>query len=99
MIVVISDEAKADLQRIGDYIARENPQRAKTFVLELIDKCRGLKGFPQRFALVPGRERHGIRRRPHGAYLIFYSIGADRIEILRVLNAAQDYDRVLFQED
>ena len=39
MIVVITDEADADLEHIGDYIAAHNPRRAETFVQELVDRC------------------------------------------------------------
>lgn len=39
MIVVLTDEAKADLERIGDFIAADNPRRAETFVVELLDRC------------------------------------------------------------
>jgi toxin ParE1/3/4 len=40
--------------------------------------------------LVPRHEGAGIRRRPHGNYLIFYRIGVDRIEVVHVLHGAQD---------
>ena len=36
MKVVLSDEALADLESIGDYIARDTPGRARSFVQELI---------------------------------------------------------------
>ena len=99
MIVIISDEAEADLEYIGDYIARNNALRAETFVVELVEACVGLAEFPKRFALVPRYEDRGVRRRPHGRYLIFYKLEADRLDVLRILNAAQDYERILFPED
>jgi plasmid stabilization system protein ParE len=40
--VVITEVAEADLERIGDWIAADNPERALTFVLELRDKCEAL---------------------------------------------------------
>jgi toxin ParE1/3/4 len=33
----LSPQAVADLQEIGDYIARDNPQRAASFASELAD--------------------------------------------------------------
>lgn len=36
MIVLITRQAEADLERIGDYIARDNPRRAISFIGELI---------------------------------------------------------------
>jgi toxin ParE1/3/4 len=96
--IVFADTAEADLERIGDYIARDNPRRAISFVQELVDHCLTLADMPRAFALVPRYEHAGIRRRPYGAYLIFYRIGIDRIEILHVLNDAMDYESILFPE-
>ncbi len=98
MIVVITDEAEADLEHIGDYIARDNPRRAISFVSELIARCDELADMPLAFPLVPRYEHFGIRRRVHGQYLIFYRIGTERIDILHILNGAQDVDAVLFPE-
>lgn len=44
-------------------------------------------------------ESTGIRRRVHGSYLIFYRIGGDAVEILRILHGATEYERALFPED
>ena len=98
MIVVFTEEAEADLEHIGDYIALDNPRRAVSFVNELIDRCESLADMPRAYPLVPRYEGKGVRRRPHGAYLIFYRVGADQIDILHVLNGAQDYEALLFPE-
>jgi len=42
MIVRILPAARAELETIGDYIARDNPRRAVSFVRELRDKCLGM---------------------------------------------------------
>jgi plasmid stabilization system protein ParE len=39
MIVDLSAEAEHDLEAIGDYIARDNPHRAISFIRELRTKC------------------------------------------------------------
>jgi plasmid stabilization system protein ParE len=39
MRVVVTDEAKADLVEIGEFIRPHNPARAATFVDELLDRC------------------------------------------------------------
>ena len=39
MRVAISPLAERDLERIGDYIAEDNPARAVGFVAELRDQC------------------------------------------------------------
>ena len=98
MIVIITDEARADLDRIGDYIAEDNPRRAASFVGELLERCRRLADMPRSFPLVPRYEHFGVRRRVHGEYLIFYRIEAEQIDVLHVLNGAQNYEAILFPE-
>jgi toxin ParE1/3/4 len=73
VIVIITDEARADLDQIGDFIAQDNPRRAASFVGELLDRCRRLADTPRAFPLVPRYENTGVRRRLHGEYLIFLS--------------------------
>lgn len=53
MIVHLSAEAEHDLETIGDYIARDNPARALSFLHELRAKCLGLAEMPERFAGPP----------------------------------------------
>lgn len=92
MRVTITDLAKADLSEIGDFILEDNPLRAESFVYELLDRCRGLAEYPQRY---PAR----LRRCAFGRYLIFYSVPEDEVEINHVVHSARDYMRVLFSED
>ncbi len=99
MIVVITDEADADLEHIVDYIAANNPRRADTFVQELVERCLRLAEMPRAFPLVPRYEHTGVRRRPYGEYLIFYRIGAESIDVLHVLNGAMNYEAILFPDD
>lgn len=99
MIVVITAEAEADLENIGDFIAEDNPRRAVSFVNELIEACERLADIPRGYPLVPRYEASGIRRRVFGEYLIFYRVAAEQIDVLHVLNGARDYDAILFPSD
>lgn len=99
MKVVIAAEAVSDLEHIGDYIAADNPVRAESFVRELLARCYALADMPRAFPLVPRYEDTGVRRRPHGDYLIFYRVGADVVDILHVLNGAQNYEAILFPDE
>ncbi|MFK3777894.1 type II toxin-antitoxin system RelE/ParE family toxin [Agrobacterium sp. NPDC089420] len=96
MIVVLTDEAKADLECIGDFIAADNPRRVETFVAELLDRCSRLAEMPRAYQLVPRYEQTGIRRRPYENYLVFYRVAETRVEILHILNGFQDYESILF---
>jgi len=96
MKVVITAAAEDDLEAIGDWIARHNPARALSFVRELRRDCATLADAPEGYALVPRYEHTGVRRRPHGNYLIFYYVHGDRIEVLHILHGARDYEPILF---
>jgi toxin ParE1/3/4 len=97
MIVEFSDEAESDLEQIADYIAKDSPRRALSFVQELRGKCEALAATPKGFPLVPRYEQHGIRRRVHGSYLIFYRVEGEQIVIVHVLHGAMDYPAILFE--
>lgn len=94
MIVVITDEAEADLELIGDRIAEDSPLRAITYVMELREACEGLSDMAKGFPLVPRYEHAGIRRRVHGNYLIFYRIGIEMVDVIHVLHGVMDYERL-----
>ena len=96
MIVELTAAAEADLEAIGDYIAQDNPFRALSFVRELSRSCLELADMPEAWPIVPRYEHHGVRRRVHGRYLIFYRVAEGRITILHVLNGAMDVEAILF---
>ena len=98
MIVEITAEAEADLEAIGDYIARDNPARAVSFVRELGRSCMDMADFPEAWPVIPRYETQDIRRRVQGRYLIFYQIRRDKATVLHVLSGAMDVDAVLFPQ-
>lgn len=98
MRVVLTTEAKADLARIADYIAADNPARARSFVRNLQMRARQIGDAPRGFPLVLRYEHTGVRRRVYGNYLIFYRIEETRISVIAILHGAQDYERILFPE-
>jgi toxin ParE1/3/4 len=95
MKVIITSAARADLTAIGEFIERENPARAATFLEELVGRCEDLAHSPLRFPLLPGHEADGVRRRVYRDYLIIYRIHKDRVEVLHVIHGARDYQRLL----
>ena len=96
MIVEFGASAESDLERIGDYIAKDSPVRALSFVRELRETCLRLADAPQAFPLVARYGKFGIRRRVHGNFLIFYRVEPARIVVLHILHGAMDFERVLF---
>ena len=98
MKVVLTAEALGDLERIDDYIALDNPGRARSFVAELLDKVSELAGLAEAFPLVPRYAERGIRRRVYGSYLIFYRVEPKQISVVHILHGARDVDEMLSME-
>ncbi|MGZ8158520.1 MAG: type II toxin-antitoxin system RelE/ParE family toxin [Methylobacter sp.] len=92
MRIVITDEAKADLVGIGEYIRPHNPARAASFINELLDRCGALADMPRAFPLVLRYESHGIRRCP---YRVFEGL----VEVIHVLHGARNYEALLFPDE
>ena len=93
--LLISPRAAADLDDIADYIARDNPARAATFVADLEAKCRAVAAapglYPARFDLAPG-----LRMAVHGRYLVLFRElpGEATVRIERVIHGARDLRRL-----
>ena len=92
----LSPRAAADLEEIADYIARDNPVRAATFVDELEPKCRAVAASPE---LNPARNdlAPGMRMAVHGRYLVLYRDlpDEDTVRIERVLHGVRNLPRLL----
>jgi toxin ParE1/3/4 len=99
MKVRLTQEARAELRSIGDYIARDNPTRARSFVRELLASCASLADMPLAFPLIPRYEGRGVRRRVHGNYLLLYRVEAGQVVVLHVLHGAGEYLPLLFSGD
>ena len=97
MHVHLTIQARTELFEIGEWIERDSPDRAASFVEELFDACMQLGDMPRAFPLLPHRPESGIRRKPYGNYLIFYTVGT-RVTVIHVLHGARDYERILFPE-
>jgi plasmid stabilization system protein ParE len=97
--VVLTTEARIDLERIADYIAQDDPARARSFVGELLAKAREIGETPRGFPLVPRFAQLQIRRRAYRSYLIFFRLEETQVVIVHVLHGARDYEALLFPDD
>jgi len=86
---LITPEAAVDLTDIAYFIARDNPDRPRTFTREIVAHCHRIANTPH-----AGRARPelgpGVRSIPHGQYVIFHRLIEAGTEILRVLHGARD---------
>jgi toxin ParE1/3/4 len=81
--------AARDLEDIGDYIARDNPERALSFVRKIQEQCRKITAYPEAAPLRP-ELGEGIRMVPFGRYLIFYTVHDDHVRIERILHGSRN---------
>lgn len=95
MRVVITPRANLGLVDIGDWIARDDPVRAASFIDELIVKALQIGDRPRAYPVLPRYRRQEIRRRVHRTYLILYRIRPDFVEVLQFVHGARDYDSLL----
>lgn len=79
---------------IGDFIHRESPARAATFVALRKTHCRGLGKNFFRYPPFPISETDSIQRAIFRNYIIFYRVMPDRVSVLRIVHGAQDLDLI-----
>ncbi len=97
MKLIISGPARADLVNIGDWISRDSPRRAASFVRELDRRCHSLARQPARYPVAVITNGRPIRRCVHGAYLVFFEIERSSaiVRVLRIVHGARDYADLL----
>jgi len=90
-VVRWSDQAKADLKAIHDYIARDSTHYAKQVTRELVDKADTLPELPRLGRVVPELGDEDVREIPAYSYRILYEIMAgDAIVVLAVIHKRRD---------
>lgn len=94
MRLIISPQAERDIEKIGDYIAQNSPSRALRFVRELHNRCKTIAANPLGYRLRTELD-DDIRSCAHRSYVIFFSVDADRVLILRALHGARDVGQIL----
>ncbi len=88
MRLLFSPRAALDIEEIGDYIARDNPTRALSFIEELQTHCDKIaktpSAFPKREDLAPD-----LQMSVHGNYLILFRVSDDTVRIERIVHGAR----------
>jgi plasmid stabilization system protein ParE len=91
--------AEEDLDQIEDYIAAHDPAAAARVRGAIVQQSVKLGTTPEKGMALKaprGAEEIGVRLWPvlqYRNYLVLYRIEPERIRVLRILNAAQDWTR------
>jgi toxin ParE1/3/4 len=85
----VSPSAARDLEAIGEYIARDNPTGAVSFIREIKRQFRAIARRPAAF---PARDdlAAGIRMAVHGKYLILFRVVEKTVRVERVIHGARN---------
>jgi len=84
--------AAADMRRIAkETRARWGEEQAGIYSAGLRDDIKSLSKYPARFAEFECRHK-GLRRMNSGRHSVFYLVGEDLVEIVRVLHTAMNLD-------
>lgn len=94
MEVYFSSLAIADLAEIRDYIAEQNVDAAERLLDAIEATCNRFGDLPKigrtRDDLLPGIRVFPVEKN----YAVFYRIADDAVEIVRVVHAARDFNRL-----
>ena len=80
----------SDLASIQEFIGRENPTRALSFVRELAMEAAKIGDAPFAFST----NDVVLRRKLHERYVIVYRASEQQVDILRILHGARDILRI-----
>lgn len=89
MRCTFSPLAVTDLEEIADYIARDNPGRAVSFIRELRARCEKIVAFPEA-ARLRSDIAEGIRLVPYGRYAVCYRMLPGEIRIERIVQGGRN---------
>lgn len=92
--VLFTRTAERTLEEIGDYIALDNPEKARETILLLRSRIEGLADFPERNRI---REDLGRDRRilVVGNYLVVYRVEGNAVYVQRISHGSRDMARIL----
>lgn len=96
--VNLSFEASADLEAIAEYIARDSPFYAASFVQKVLDTSRSLNELSERGRIVHEINNPNIREIFIKEYRLIYSIEKSRVVILGLIHGKRGLN-ALWKED
>ncbi len=91
--VIWADAAVADLDAAADYISKDSPAYAASFVLQSLEAARSLGDLPERGRVVPEFKREDIREIFVFSYRLIYRIDELRVSVLAFIHGRRDFSQ------
>lgn len=95
MKVRFARAAERDLEDIGDWIARDDPDAAARFTAELEGKARQIADVPFAFPAVGAPAGSKLRKRSYRGYIIYYRVGRTAVTIVGFVHQSRDQAALL----
>jgi plasmid stabilization system protein ParE len=86
-----TNQALADLEAIGNFIARDAPSVAQVFVDNVFEAVKRLELFPRSGRVVPEIGQEDIREILFGSCRIVYVVGEEEANILTVFHTSRPF--------
>jgi len=97
--VLLTEQAKRDLQNLHDYIAFSllEPGVAKKLTRRITDGLQSLSEMPSRYPLYQDEpwKSKGLRRINIGKYSGFYFITENTVQVIRIFYGGRDINSIL----
>ena len=93
----LTPDARVDLLDIANSIARDNPERAVSYIDELLNHTAQVAQQPGIYRLRP-EWGEAVRSARFGSYLILFEVSAERVAILRYLHGRRDITKIMSGE-
>lgn len=88
--VEFSEAAEEDLCDIVEYIAKDKPTAARTWLASIRERCDMLASNPELGAVRPGYGVEGCKSFSAGSYVIFFRNTKSGIEVARIIHGSRD---------
>ena len=89
MEIIWSPQSLVDIEEIGDFIAKDNRERACSFIDELIESVDRLNDYPESGQIC--EENSIFRQVVHQGHRLIYQIRIEKIFIITVLGPGKNF--------
>lgn len=97
MKLEITVPAFEDLESIRDYIRKDSPFYADTYIEKILNSIQNIQDFPKIGRFIPKFRNDNIREKRFGNYRIIYQLTPDQINIIAVIHSARKINKIIKQ--